>query len=330
MEASILTDNMPQMFIPSVLDHYISHKPESLSFKLEKNKYCITINKIDLDIIRFLAENGPSSCFSIYAGPMNPRKRGRPPNYKEHRTPKRNKTKALAYDYKRILRHAHRLAKIGWLQRKKPKRKQVFALTFNGFLVYLRDRNKKDEHLNRAIELNSKFLPFAKYWSEIVQVIGKNIVRQGLARTVSQQIFRNPAEIEKINLEFDSFLVNPRPTFPQTVKNKLNKDFVNFLENNLELRNSYISYLATHDIFFLTSEKKWSEIDSYLSKLESEKALAFFEKRNIHDKPIFISEKRLREFFPRFATVEYFFTGMLMEKLLLKENRVDEYFSNDE
>ena len=153
-------------------------------------------------------------------------------------------------------------------------------------------------------------------------MVGKNIVSQGLARTVSQQIFRSPAEIEKINLEFDSFLVKPRPTFPQTVKNKLNKDFVNFLENNLELRNSYISYLATHDIFFLTSEKKWSEIDSCLSDLESEKALAFLEKRNIHDKSLFMSGKRLRKFFPRFATVEYFFTGMLMEKLLLKENRV--------
>jgi len=329
MEASILTDNMPQMFIPSVLDHYIPYELGSILFELARNKYCITIKRIDLDIIRFLAENGSNSVFSMANGPII-RKRGRPVQYKIHKLPKRDKSKALDYDYKRILRHAHKLVKIGWLQRKKPKRKQVFALTFNGFLVYLRDRNKEDEHLNRTIELNSKLLPFAKYWSEIVHVVGKNIVSQGLARTVSQQIYRSPAKIERINLEFDSFLAKPRPIFPQTVKNKLNKDLVNFLENNLELRNSYISYLATHDIFFLTSEKKWSEIDSYLSKLESEKALAFFEKRNIHDKPIFMSEKRLREFFPRFATVEYFFTGMLMEKLLLKENRVDEYSSNDE
>jgi len=313
-----LTDRTIRLFNPPVIDYDPLLEPVDLL--LEKGAKSIRIkHKIELDIICFLAENGPNSCFSMYEGPINPRKRGRPPDQKIQRIPKRDKSKALAYDYKRILRHADKLVKMGLLQLKKPKRKEVFALTFNGFYVYLQDRVKGDKHLDSAVESNSKLLPFSKYWSEIVQILGQNIVRQSLLEVVLPQIYRSSAKIEKINLEFDSFLVEPKPIFPQTEEKKLNKEFADFLSKNLELRNSYVSYLATHDIFFLTSEKKWSEIDSCLNNLESEKALAFFEKRNIQNRPIFISKARLKEFFPRFATLEYFFTGMLMEKLLWKE-----------
>jgi len=291
---------------------------------LEKGAKSINIkHKIELDIIHFLAENGPNSAFDISRGqiiPRGPRKRGRPLlKYKRKELPKRDKNRTLAYEYKRVLRHAKNLVQKGLLQSEKLERRDILSLTFDGFHAYLQDKSEEYEHLDRAIKSNSKLLPFAKYWSEIAQIVGENVVSQGLVKAVSHQIFRSPARIEKIKLEFDSFLVEPKPIFPQTEEKKLNKEFADFLSKNLEMRNSYVSYLATHDIFFLTSEKKWSEIDSCLDNLESEKALAFFEKRNIHNKPIFIPGTRLKEFFPRFATIEFFFTGMLMEKVLWKE-----------
>ena len=296
--------------------------PEPILFLLARG--VIFLNFVEEDIIRFLAENGPNSAYDMFEGPVSPkapRKRGKPPTrtYDRKILPKRQESKALGYDYQRILRHADRLVRIGLLQSEKLKKKIICALTFNGFHVYLQSRSKEAEHLDRAIKSNPELLPFSKYWSEIVHIVRKNMARQSLAKVVSQQIFRSRAKIEKINLQFDSFLVKPSPVFPQIGEKKHNKEFADYLSTNHELRNSYVSYLAVHDVSFLTHQNKWSEIDSILSNLESEKALAFFEKRKIQDSPLFIPGTRLKEFFPKFATIEYFFTGMLMEKLLWKK-----------
>ena len=327
-----MTDVTHRIFNPLVINY--DSLRNRFNWARAKNSGVQIKHKIELDIICFLAENGPHSVYDMFKGPIiqkKPKKPGRPPRGKREKLfPKRKSDETVPFEYKRILRHANNLVNMNLLQLKKLNRKNILSLTFNGFYIYLQDRIKTDQHFDTAIRSNSGLLPFSEYWNEIVQIVGQNVTSQGLREAVYQQIYRSSSKIKQIDLEFEHFLVEPRPIFPQIVERKLNKDFIDFLSKNLVLRNSYVSYLATHDIFFLTSKKKWSEIDSYLSKLESEKALAFFEKRSIHDKSLFMSGIRLREFFPRFATVEYFFTGMLMEKLLLKENRVDEDSSNDE
>ena len=292
---------------------------EKLELLLDRGYNTIQLKKVDLDIIRFLAENGPNSCYSMYKGPIKPRKRGRPPDEKKWNKLKRNKTKALGYKRKKILRHASKLVEKGLLRQIKPKRKEVFALTFNGFHISIPKQDLNAEYLNTVIKSNSNLLPFAKYWNAIVEIAGENIAVQSVYEALLQQIYRKPTKIEKISLEFDSFLVEPRPVFPEIGEKKHNREFADYLSINLELRDSYISFLAVHDILSLTLEKKWSVIGSILSNLESEKALAFFEKRNIQNNSLFIPGTRLKEFFPKFAAIEYFFTGMLMGKLLWKE-----------
>jgi len=252
-------------------------------------------------------------------GPATPRKRGRPPALKGNRPPKRDSTKKLVYDYKRILRHADKLERLGLLQSKR-KKKYILALTFDGFHIYLQNTfvqepDREAKHLDEAITANSKLLPFAKYWNEIVSIVGKNVAHRSTAEAIHQRIFRYSVNIGEINFRFDSFLTKHKPTFPKISKRKQDIELVNFVSGSLELRNSYVAYLAVHDILSLTSQEKWSKRDLHLNNLESEKALAFFEKRDISSKPLFGSGTRLKEFLPKFATVENFFTGLLMEKL---------------
>ena len=326
-----MTGQVTYFFGPPILDRYTLGDLETL---VEKARSNIRLKKVDLDIIRFLAVNGSNSCYSMYEGPRIPRKRGRPPIRIINRIPKRDKSKALAYDFKKILRHADKLVKMGLLQYKKPKRKEVLALTFDGFHIYLQNTfiqepDKEARHLDEAITANSKLLPFARYWNEIVRIVGKKTAYQSVAGAIKQQIFRNPVNIGEINLKFDSFLIRPRPIFPKISKRKHDIEVADFISRSQELRDSYIAYLAVHDIFYLTSHERLSEIDLNRADLESEKALDFLERRNTRRKLLLKSRTRLREFFPRFATIECFFTGMLMEKLLWKEWRVNEISSKE-
>lgn len=308
------------IFFPPILDQYAFPTLEYLPMLVETVRRNVSITEIELEIIRFLAENGPHSASDMSKGPATPRKRGRPPALKRNRPPKRDSTKSLGHDYKRILRHAGKLERMGLLQSKR-KKKYILALTFDGFHIYLQNTfiqepDREVKHLDEAITANSKLLPFAKYWNEIVRIVGKNVAHRRVAEAIQQQIFRYPVNIGEINLRFDSFLIEPKPTFPKISKKKQDRGLADFVSRSPELRNSYIAYLAVHDIFYLTSQERWSERELRLGSLESEKALVFFERLNINSKPLFMSGARLEEFFPKFATVECFFTGLLMEKLL--------------
>lgn len=325
-EWKILTDRKVICFFPPILDKYSLQKFESDPLQLLVDRWAnhIFLKKIELDAICFLAENGPHSASDMYKGPAiprGPRKRGRPPSGKKEKLPRRDETKKLVYDYKRILRHADKLVQMRLLQSEKKKKKDILALTFDGFHVYLQnivihERDRETKHLGEAITANSKLLPFAKHWNEIVRIVGKKTAHQSVADTIQHQIFRYPVNVGEINLKFDSFLIEPNPAFPKISKKKQDIGLADFVSRSPELRNSYITYLAVHDILYLTSQDKWSERDLHLENFESEKALAFFEKRDIGSKPLFVSETRLKEFLPKFGTVEYFFTGLLMEKLL--------------
>jgi hypothetical protein len=89
----------------------------------------------------------------------------------------------------------------------------------------------------------------------------------------------------------------------------------------LVLRNSYIAYLAVHNIWQL-SGKNFRDIESHNS-LKSETELAYFENRQIDSNPLFKGD-RLLEFFPKYASIEYFFTGMFVENLLWNKKPVKE------
>ncbi|MHA2347732.1 MAG: hypothetical protein ACXACP_13515, partial [Candidatus Hodarchaeales archaeon] len=56
--------------------------------------------------------------------------------------------------------------------------------------------------------------------------------------------------------------------------------------------------------------------------LDSEKELAYFEKRETGSNHLFRGN-RLKEYFPKYAGIEFFFTGLFTEKFLWKEVTID-------
>ena len=97
-----------------------------------------------------------------------------------------------------------------------------------------------------------------------------------------------------------------------------NEEFDRFLRRNIELRNAYIAYLAREDILaYLMGKLRLDSLEDWWS----EKELARMENREIQEKPLFLNQ-RLHEIFPRFASMEFLFTGMLMDTLLWKKREV--------
>ena len=289
----------------------------------------LDFEEIDVDIIRFLAENGAHTTYDMFKGLENqrrPRKRGRLSlkyKYERKKLLKRDTSKALDYDHKRISRHTKDLLKIGLLKTKRLKRKNILALTFHGFHVYLQDGGKENGHLDNVMTKNSDILPLSKHWNELTQVVGENILHKSVTETVSwdtyKQIFRSQVKKDEINFQFYVFFTKPRPVVPEIkIQQILHGNFGILLSRNDELRNSYVYYLAAHDIAFLKSKSLLSEIDTQLEKLESERVLAMFERREVNEKPLFKPRTHLMQFLERYGSIEYFFTGMVIEEIIRK------------
>jgi hypothetical protein len=83
------------------------------------------------------------------------------------------------------------------------------------------------------------------------------------------------------------------------------------------LKDSYVAYLAVHDLWKLWN-KTTGEIEELLPTLDSERELAYFEGREIDSNSLF-RRHRLREFFPKCASIDSFLTGMFVENLLWHE-----------
>lgn len=308
-------------FYPPIIDG--SHIPIGSSYIISESfRTTYNVKRIYLDIIGFFALHGPNPVLAMTEGPIKPRKRGRPPKYKILREPKRNQEQTINYNYKTALRHAKKLESMGLLKRIKPKGKELFALTFLGFHVHMRDPNRNPENLEATIKSNYRLLPFSQFWNELIEIAGEQFVYECLAKAISEKIYKEQFRIEDLDLIIDLLYIHPKhkPAF-QVREDKKVKELLELLSTAVTLGNSYVYYLAAHDILFLIEQKKWPKTTNDLINFESEKALAFFEKRSIHEKPLFIPGKQLIKFLKSYYKLRFFFTGMFIDKLLSRSNR---------
>lgn len=276
-----------------------------------------SVKRISLDIIEFFARHGPNPGLAITEGPKSQRRRGRPIEKTYLRQPRRKKELALPYDYKTALRDAKKLERMGLLRRLKPKGKKVFSLTFQGFYVHMRDPSRNPENLEATIKSNYKLLPFSHSWDELIEIAGKQIVHECLTKAISEKIYKTRFRIEELELDIDLVYVHPerKPAF-QINEGKKVRELLKLLSETKILKTSYLLFLAVNDILTLIEQKKWPKNANDLINLESEKTLAYFEKRGIHEKTLFIPGKRLIKFLKSNYKLEFFFTGMFMDKLL--------------
>jgi hypothetical protein len=192
--------------------------------------------------------------------------------------------------------------------------KRIVALHLLGLLLYLRGSNDEGKFVN-AVKKNGRLLPFSGVWDLLNEKLGSEHVKSALGLAVDSFTGLSLAKfiIRPLNLEFDGLIT--RRWISEGHNNRVEKA-VEFLKHKeaLELLNSYIAYLAVHDIQKLMEEKK-KMADVVPDNLESERELAYFERRDTDSRQLF-KEGRIKQFFPKYAQVDFFFTGMLVENLI--------------
>lgn len=200
--------------------------------------------------------------------------------------------------------------------------RKVVELTFPGLSLYLRGSVERDRFRN-AIKHHSKLIPFSKQWESVKKLCGEEKCTETFSQTANSciNLIRAKFRVRPVKLDFEGFM---KTTFPvshilrKTVRERDEK-FSEYLgtEKALVLRDSYIAYLVMKDLSQLSGENL-DYVEGILSKLESEKEFSYLVK-NRDPTPLFKS-KKLREFLPKYASIEYFFTGMFVENLLWHEN----------
>jgi hypothetical protein len=172
-------------------------------------------------------------------------------------------------------------------------------------------------------------IPFSDKWESMITVLGKEKCIQVLERTIKDFIEMERARflIRSLRMSFEGFLESPRMLLREApeveVIRERDIEVAEYLKNKeaLLLKNSYIAHLILHDICMLSGESR-EQTQKMISNMESEKELAYLEGRNSETNSLF-KGNRLKEFLPKYADIEYFFTGMFVENLLWNKKTIE-------
>ena len=237
--------------------------------------------------------------------------------------PERKEGEKCMYEYAFIHKKVRELVKSHLVTTSTSKRKEpsIVELTFLGLYVYLLGSMEEDKFA-RAINHHSSLLRFSGLWWSLVEKLGEKKVNDALDSAVKD--FKNLAlvkcKIKSLNLEFEGFVRNRMfPTVKAEVVRERDATAVELLKRKegSTLRKSYITYLAVQDLMRLSRQSK-TTVKELLPHLESEKELAYFESRKPNSNNLF-EGNRLGDFFPEYASAEWFLTGMFVENLLWNE-----------
>ena len=98
-------------------------------------------------------------------------------------------------------------------------------------------------------------------------------------------------------------------------------------EEALLLREAYVAYLITEDFQKLVNLNE-TEIKTRLPKLKSVTELASLEKNENGNSSLF-TENGLSRFFPKYGSIECYFTGMFVFNLLWEKKPVNDYYYDE-
>lgn len=278
------------------------------------DRYYLT--ELDFDIIRFFALNGPNPCFAITEGPMKEKRRGRHVIRRGKTKTKREQNQAIEYNYRTAKRHAEKLEEIDLLKRIKPKKKELFTITLEAVYVHMKDPTKKPENPFDIMKANQKCFPFFPFLNEILEITGKDHFRRCFEQTIKEKIYKDSINIQKLDLELKYYLPYAFPIFFENTLSENDRKLLRLISEVTYLKNSLIIFFANSDMGRIKERKKWPESKFELNALESEKALAYLEERDIDDDPLFVPGNRIKRILQDFNQRKFFFTGMLMHNLI--------------
>ena len=240
------------------------------------------------------------------------------------------KKKTVTYHYPSVRHVVIKLEKKKLVRvhkdKSKPIAKVVVEPTLQGVIFYLRHSNDTGKLAN-VLENYSDMIPFLRNWDSLVSEL-KDKCARALEDTLNGffNITETRFRIRPLKLKFEGFLESSKNLLPNPFREEnesfilvRDEDAAGYLrkEEALTLRNSYIAYLIMKDIERLSFESK-EEVQRLLAKLDSEKELAYFEKRQVGSNPLF-KNGRLKEFLPEYSGIEYLITGMFVKNLLWKK-----------
>lgn len=206
--------------------------------------------------------------------------------------------------------------------------KTIVEPTLQGLILYLQspfDEGKWED----VLDVFSHVFPFSDKWKPMITILGKEKCIQALERTVKDfiEIRRARFLLGPLKMKFEGFLESPRMLLREVpevqVIRERDMQVAQYLMGRefTILRDSYIAYLALQDIRTLSGESR-EETERMIPEMESEKELAYLERRDTDTNSIF-KHKRLKEFLPKYAGLEYFFTGMFVKNLLWNERIIE-------
>jgi len=296
----------------------------------------LELSESELAILWFLCENGPRCAYEIdketYYLPTNVRVpevvigKIRPDKLMKKVKEKRRNHRPF------IVIILKRLEKKGLLRIVKDtsgdRAKNVAEPTFSGLMLYL-TYSLDDEKFKHALLRYSKLVPFFSKWDEIKSKLGEEKCKNALERTVRDfvEIRRVKFQVRSLRLKFEGFLESPKMFMREApevdIIREIDTDVAQYLRSKeaLLLKKSYIAYLIVHDIHRLSGESK-ERVKQIVSKLESEKELAYLESKQTEANLLF-KDNRLKEFVPENADIGHFFTGMFVKNLLWNEKIIE-------
>jgi GTP cyclohydrolase II len=306
--------------------------PKVITKKNESSDFpSLEIDEAELNILWLLGGEKPMSIYGLskahYDLPVHLPESVWCLNSKEWEKRTRKK---ITYHYSFIHKTVDKLERKGLICTTKrasaDKVKRTAKLTFQGLILYLQhsDNGNRFDH---AIEHYPCFIPFAQQWDSMMRELDKERMVKALEQTLENfHVQKVKFLLRPLKMEFIGFLESPKVLFIYTERENhmyvRDEDVAEYLKNKTAriLRNAYIAYLAVNDIKKMSWESK-EELEKLLTKLESEKELAYFERRQVGSNPLF-KGGRIKEFLPRYSGIEYFFTGMFVENLLWNERAI--------
>lgn len=290
----------------------------------------LELNEYQLSIIRYLAPKKAHSLYDLKKACYPPVKDIAAELSPYGSEVSERKRKDKPYFYAQIYNSVRELERKGLVKTSKDtgggRAKRKVELTFAGIILFLRifplETKMERSKAKKVVNIYPHILPFSAEWDKISKILDEEKAFDLLKEAAKSFRFVQKVtfNLTRLNLEFEGYLRRPPIgrvpiQIPGTVSRKdRNRKFAEFLAANNKLLKAYISYLAVYDIAFLSYVHP-GEVENWIDKLWCERELASFEERPVQTNSLF-SGQRLREFFPRYAALNYFFTGLFMESLL--------------
>ena len=314
-----------------IFDHPISKNYKGIFLGLYK------IDECKLNILWTLAKEGPMPVFQLFRKKKIAEGKKRVDEWmpRVYSLPKISEVlpmmgregrigETVTYNYSFVNKKVKELEK-GWLVEdlgKGSRRSKIVGLTFAGLLLYLLGSTDKGKFEN-AVTHYGRWLRFSDLWSQLKEALGQERVAEALDRAVSDfsNLILAKFRVRPINLEFEGLLREELLLQKGSARHESHlrdPDTVGLLQKKKAfiLKNSYLAYLAVHDICRLSGKDR-SIVERLLPTMTSEEELRYIEGRN--DKRNSLLMNRLKEYFPMYARYDFFLTGMFVENLLWKE-----------